>query len=202
MTSSIQVSATQHLPWERPSLPTVADRDETVVYAGVGHVMSKWESIEIQLYRIFSFFCLKPDDRKTMERYGEERIFVNRFAQLKAEAHKLFCVRHHQEIEGQFDRLAVAVEGYSGRRNDVAHGIVQMVQYFEFFRSSAESLAPRTRYWMLLPAYYKWPDHSLEAFPSYAYNSIMLNDLAARLGVLYSELAEFRERVRWLIHQK
>lgn len=188
-------------PWNRPPLPSTADTDATALYAGVGKVMSEWEGIETQLYRIFSFLCFAPDDRQMMQRYGEERIFLNRFTQLKAEAYKLFCKRHNQEIEGDFDTISAVVEGYSGRRNDVAHGIVQNVNYYAFFTDKAGPLVPFTNYWLILPALYKWPGNSLQASPPFAYNSVMLEDLVRSLSEVYAGLTDLREKLRAFVNQ-
>jgi hypothetical protein len=114
-------------PWDIPPLPTVADEDIEITYSGIGRVTSAWEGIEVNLGRIYSFLLEDPDGYETMRKYGEGRIFKDRFKELQRAADQFFFKRHDQQIEGEFHHLAIKVVGFSDRRNDVAHSIVNPI---------------------------------------------------------------------------
>jgi len=120
-------------PWDIPPLPTVADVDIDKTYCGVGCVISNWEGIEVNLSRIFSMFHAKTDDYETMQKYGGPTKFIHRFGQVRKFATEFFVKRHNQEIEGTLDELADQITGFSHRRNDLAHAIVNR---FSFTRGS------------------------------------------------------------------
>ena len=187
-------------PWDRPTLPTSADLSIDDVYSGVGHVTSQWEGIEVQLCRMYSFFVLKPDDRMVMHDYGDQKIFMMRFEVLKQKAESFFCTKPSQEIEAKFDDLAKALDGYSARRNEVAHGIAMPAQIYKFFTDAAGTLAPHTNYYGLFPPHYKWRGQALDAVPPYAYNPDGLHKLATDLNALYGRLTEFREALRGFLN--
>jgi hypothetical protein len=56
------------------------------------------------------------------QQYGEPLNFVHRIEGLKAVACRHFHKHPSQETEGEFDDLIRLAQGWSARRNDVAHG--------------------------------------------------------------------------------
>ena len=186
--------------WDRPPLPTKADTDIELVYAGIGRVTSEWEGIEVQLCRIYSFFVGQPDNVTVMHEYGVGSIFANRFGALKGKAELFFCTYPNQEIEAEFDRLSTIITCLSSLRNDVAHGVVQVMQHYEFFKALAGPL-PQGNHYALVPPHHKWRGHNLQAVPKYAYASAELRDIAARINNVYGQLTRFRESVRALMHR-
>ena len=161
-------------PWDVPELPTEADESIDLVYSGIGRVTSEWEGIEVGLSRIYSFFVLAPDEYAAFTKYGEGKIFRIRMDSVVSAANSYFINNHNQEIEGEFQRLSTLALAYSARRNDIAHGIVGPIQYYEWFASKAQ-IKPRTNYWALLPAYHKLSRPILNNAPHYAYNSHSLS---------------------------
>ena len=127
-------------PWDVPSFPPTTTNHVEPIYCGVGKVLSSWEGIEEQLSRVYSFACGKPDQRETISNYGTERIFVTRLQKLKEQAATLFKKIHSQEIEGKFDNIIEHLVGFSGRRNEVAHGIVRPIQIYTAFANQHELL--------------------------------------------------------------
>ena len=43
-------------PWDAPPLPNHGDDDMECTFAGVGRVLSQWESVEIELSVLFALF--------------------------------------------------------------------------------------------------------------------------------------------------
>jgi hypothetical protein len=193
-------------PWDVPPLPSTADEDDNATYAGVGRVLTQWEGIESNLSRIFSMFHNKPDDYETIRKYGEPLVFTYRFSNLQRVATQFFIKRHNQEIEGTLDEMADKIVGFSLRRNEVAHGIVNMVQFYPWFLERAGSLKPHTRYWALIPPYHSIRSHKdtggnvpLSRIPAFVYTSIELRELEQKLQALYGEIGTYREKLRMFL---
>jgi hypothetical protein len=188
-------------PWDAPDFPpTITDQVEPI-YCGVGRVLTSWEGIEEQLSRLYSFASGRPDERETIAKYGSERIFVNRLHKLKMEASALFSKIHSQEIEGEFDSIVELLIGFSGRRNEVAHGIVRPIQIYTAF-ATLQDFRPRTNYWALVPPSYQWKGHSINAMPPYAYGAHELCILSENVEKLYGSICSFREKFRLFLDSK
>lgn len=184
-------------PWDNPELPTEADENIDHIYSGVGRVTSEWEGIEVGLCRIYSFFVKSPDDYAAFTAYGEGKIFQARIDNLSNAARAYFITHRDQETEGEYHRLSVLASAYSKRRNDIAHGIVGPIQYYEWFSAKAQ-IKPRTNYWALLPAYHKLSKPVMRTAPPYAYNSKTLAVVQKGMSGLYGEIAQYRESLRKL----
>ena len=184
-------------PWDNPELPSEADENIDLVYNGVGRVTSEWEGIEVGFSRIYSFFSQSPDEYAAFAKYGEGNIFQTRMNALVAIGDAYFINHRNQELEGEFHRLSTLASDYSKRRNDIAHGIVGPIQYYEWFASKTQ-IKPKTNYWALLPAYHKLSKPILNNPPRYVYYSKSLRVVEKGINSLYGEIAQYREQLRGL----
>ncbi len=146
--------------WDVPPLPTIGDDDEEATYAGVGRVTSQWEAIEFQFSRLYSIFVGKPDEE--MRAYGAGRIFRER-SKILAEAARDYFIRNpDQELEGQLHALTIRAEGFSDRRNEIAHGIVFQLQRLSFFREQMDPSVRGKFQWGLIPPYHTSQKHAAD----------------------------------------
>ncbi len=123
--------------------------------------------------------------------YGKGRIFRERLAIVQASAASLFRVRPCQTVEGNFQHLILQVEGFSNRRNDIAHGIVFQIDNITFFSEKLLANARGKRQSACIPPYYALRKHA-DGFPSYAYTYQLLMDLQRKLQLLNIKLRYFR----------
>jgi hypothetical protein len=180
-------------PWDIPTFPNKADTDDSATFAGVGRVLTEWELVEFVLGTIYSIF--RGDlTLKLVHEYGAlGEVFSRRYPRLKTESDSYFARYPNQSVERQFYKLLKQAIGYSGRRNDVAHGFVFAVQETSYFKIRLGQFAPHTNLWLLVPAAYALEKHIGTVRPLYAYSSTELNALAKNLNELSSDLLAFCE---------
>jgi hypothetical protein len=182
-------------PWDNPPLPSNGDVNIDAVFNGVGRVMTQWEGIEVGLSRIYSHFLFMPDDFPTIRKYGSGYKFRDRFADLEEVAERFFVAHPDQHLEGEFHQIGVYVVGFSDRRNDVAHGIVNPIQFYDWYKTRAAEIKPRTTYWALLPPYHTFRKHLANGEPAYAYTSKELLALEQQLIAIYGEISQYRGKL-------
>ena len=95
------------------------------------------------------------------------------------------------DVEGDFDKLTEAAEGFSARRNDVAHGTVFLVTEIEFFSSKFEPRHRTIPGWALIPPYYATRSYE-DGMPTWAYTSAELDQLSLNLARLRAALTQYR----------
>ena len=129
---------------------------------------------------------------KLVHEYGAlGEVFSRRYPRLKAKSDSYFARYPNQSIERQFYKLLERAIGYSGRRNDVAHGFVFAVQQTSYFKIRLGQFPPHTNQWLLVPPAYALGKHIGTVRPLYAYSSTELNALAKNLNELSSDLLAF-----------
>jgi hypothetical protein len=173
-------------PWDVPPLPDRGDDDIERTFAGVGHVLSQWESVEIEMSVLFTLFTNRPADAEARREYGKGTIFANRAIIIEEAAAKWL---RDQTLESEFDRLLCVARHFADRRNDVAHGIVRPIQWVipidrQYYRLE----------YCLAPPYHTYRKYDSNNRPEYIYISETLSDLAHKIRVLCSEVLQFRVR--------
>ena len=115
-------------PWDIPPFPKRGDPFDDLTYAGVGRVMSQWETVEYRLAHLYSAFVGRPDDVSAIREYGAGTIFRQRIEALTRKAEAYFIKHSHHGRESEFAELLHGLSLFVERRNDVAHGIVGQIQ--------------------------------------------------------------------------
>ena len=182
-------------PWDAFPFPLKGDQDPEKTYAGVGHVMSEWESVEFNLARVYGVFVGGDAGGKALQEYGAPRIFASRLKALEQAAEAFFFRRCDQNIEGEFHLLTLRASGFSARRNDVAHGIVMNVSNITFFKEKLHLAVSGEKQHLLVPTYYAKREHDGHGRPNYAFNAGQLRELASRLIDLGKDIVSFRSRL-------
>jgi hypothetical protein len=177
-------------PWDPFPLPTRGDDNARLTFEGVGRVTSHWEALEFELSRLYSIFAGDPDG-EAMQTYGTGKIFRDRLVALRQLAEKHFIATPTQDLEGIFDGLANAAEGFGSRRNEVAHGIVCPVQNISFFMGHFGQHVGGKPQYLLIPPYYTVRNHQ-DGLPLYSYSSIELSALTQHLLILLERVRAYR----------
>lgn len=103
-----------------------------------------------------------------------------------------FISRPNQQLEGSFEKLALNAEGFSARRNEIAHGIVYQIDQISFFRELLDNGTQHLRHFALIPPYYLGRKHN-QGLPAYAYTLKSMLTIEQRLSLLVINLMDFRD---------
>jgi hypothetical protein len=171
-------------------LPERGDGEVRLTLEGVGRVVTAWESVELELSRLYSIFA-GDSDGAPMQEYGKARIFIDRVKSLEEIGARAFILRPNQSLEGNMRGLLDAAKAYSDRRNEVAHGIVFPVSELTYFRN-AFCIANGDQEWALIPPYYHVRKHANDGAPAFAYASKELITFQDMLYELMDNIKSFR----------
>ncbi len=182
--------------WDPFPFPYVADDDDRVTLAGVGAVMSAWESVEFEFARLYCIFARDEPDGERIREYGTPNIAKLRIENLARFAEQFFIRWQNQAAEGEFRVLVKAALGFTSRRNDVAHAIVMNVSMIRFFQQKIGGLDQSKLQFLLVPPYHLLKRHDAgTGFPSYALNGGQLVELAVRMNELEHSIRAYRENL-------
>jgi hypothetical protein len=109
-------------PWDRPP-SAIRGYSERSTFEAIGRALMAWEEIDGAFAHLHSAFLTGGRfDTAANREYGEPANFVARVEGLKTAACRYFIRHPCQETEGRLNRLIDVALGWSGRRNDIAHG--------------------------------------------------------------------------------
>ena len=113
-------------PWD--ARPKLGNRSSRVLYEAIGRALTTWELLETYLADLYAAFC-EADcfDEKANHSYGKPLNFYGRIIELRRAACEYFVKHPNQSVEAEFCWVVKFTNGFSHRRNDVAHGVVAML---------------------------------------------------------------------------
>jgi hypothetical protein len=175
-------------PWDRPQFPKRGNCQRTL-YEAIGRTLMAWEEVEGAFAHLYSTFLTGwPFDVEANRQYGEPLNFVHRVDGLRAIACRYFHRHPSQDIEGEFDAIMRLAHGWSGRRNDVAHGRARPSSWI------IESETQGLHRWCVIPPHFRAQKFAGER-PAYVLSSREIRrfgeafwELAHRIGRFYHEI--------------
>jgi hypothetical protein len=178
-------------PWDIPPFPEQWDKAPGYTYKMVGKSLSEWEYLEYVLSDLYSQLIGQHAKIAALRKYGEPRIFAERAVALKKAAEVFFIKHPNQETEATLDNLLLRTQGFSDRRNEIAHGIVSPA---EWNLSASPSLKEIAGYALIPPLYThrKLDDKNL---PKYIYTAAELERFASAFLGLGLEAVSLRLRI-------
>jgi hypothetical protein len=159
-------------PWDVPPKPTSSTDSSETLYASVGQALSNWELVEQELGQIFAIFVGwpvfgNPLEEPALRAYGSVVSFNGRADMLEAASKAFFSQKPNPHIELKFRGLMAQTKGFSGRRNDIAHGRVECILKNEHpWWTSDETFSN-----LLLPGLYASKKYTRDCEPMYVYTS-------------------------------
>jgi hypothetical protein len=175
--------------WDRPPLPSCGDRNASLIYEGVGRVLSQWKQVEVELGYLYGVFRMGYDNKKVVSNYCYHGSFGSRMKLLDEAAEDFLIRADNRQMEIEFDRLRENISGFSGRRNDIAHGVLRTEVWTRWCSHSAVTSGGPC--YFLLPADYRGNALEHSNLPEYAYVSETLNALGQQLTALLTEIQEY-----------
>jgi hypothetical protein len=175
--------------WEVPDPPESGDATHDVTFAAVGEALSKWEWFEANLSLVFS--CLLGTgygNMAALRAYGSVESFRGRANLIEHAAEVYFKYKPNDDLHADLKNLLrTAVNNFSARRNEIAHGIVNPYITIENEKTVRKGF-------VLFPAYYatrkrKLPEAReplMDTKPNYVYSSLEIK----RFTEEFDKLAE------------
>lgn len=154
-------------------------------------MITLWSFIETELSVLYSHFIGRYDDLDALTEYGEGSIFRKRFAIIADAACRHFARCPHQSFEAEFDRLGALLNGFSDRRNEIAHGVVSRADHVQWFREHLEVEVRSRPNYMVLPPFHWKAKRGPDGFPSFAYTSRELLELGERLFTIAQRIRAY-----------
>jgi hypothetical protein len=157
-------------PWDRPEAPKTGDQDDGALYEAVGRALSEWERLEGRLAVLFSFLIgLDVPSEAAVRAYGSILAFQQRKVMLEHAAEVYFDLHPDAELQRLFDDALAYAEGFAGRRNDIAHGMV--MSFFDRDRNTI---------FVMRPPVYNATKVAWNGRAAYVYNAAQIDNF--RLG--------------------
>jgi hypothetical protein len=166
-------------PWDVPDPPKVGDASNDITFQAVGEALSQWEFFEGNLSLAFSFLLGSGYGNLAAGRsYGSVESFRGRVQLIEAAAEVYFKYNVDKELYSDLKKLLnQANRHWSGRRNEIAHGIVQ--PWFGVENEGKENETAIRKGFVLFPAYYATRKRRLpettpftDIVPKYVYSSV------------------------------
>ena len=168
------------VPWDRPYIPKLAVGSITddEIYLSVGKAISAWESVEASYASIFAGFTSQHgiDHQPAVRAFGVVTTVMTRRHMIEAAADAFF--RQYDEIsdlrpsmedhQAELKGLLQLYQGWSSRRNDVAHGFVTKAV---FVRDEDAWIEPDKSMFLLVPSLGASRKRMIEWYPDYQYRA-------------------------------
>jgi hypothetical protein len=161
-------------PWDDPPHPKQGDKRANATYEAVGRALTQWEYLEAKLAELFSQLVggewAGNDERQyhpAVRAYGSVLGSAARLTMIEAAAKAHFQWYPNPDLEKRLDEhIGTECRKFSGKRDNIAHGIVDM----------RFSDAPKLKlgHW-LVPSIYVTKKHPLKGPSAYAYTSVEIN---------------------------
>lgn len=135
-------------------MPLIGDVAPDSVYRAVGVALSCWEGIEVAFADLYSILRRRPFELATIQSFGDESAtFVKRLGRLEQAADRYFARYCNQEDEGALHALCAGARNLARERHQIAHGMVQRIQFVEETADRSQFLATGM-FWVCLPPWY------------------------------------------------
>ena len=178
-------------PWDRPPFPKDGNVSQRVLFESIGRALMAWEEVEGSLAHLYSAISTGSQfDEPSNKAYGNPDNFRERLGALRQNACRYFVKNCDQHREGQFAKIAELAEGFSGRRNDIAHGRARPIQWILGKPRSLLGDAPFR--WCIIPPHFRGNKFTPGNVPHYVLTSREINVFAGKfwdVAVLASDLA-------------
>lgn len=192
-------------PWDRPrQLPAHGDLERDTTYLSVGRALSHWERFEAYLAMIYTeTIGVRPgQDIPALRAYGAIISFSGRAEMVEEATKAFFFMRPNPGLHSRFDELVEMARGYSARRNDLAHGVVD---YHPAYYATDHEETSRGH--VLLPSEYATKKRVLHSvglspvgqIPLYYYGSEHIDGYAIGFRVLRTRAAAYLQLLHLFI---
>jgi hypothetical protein len=123
-------------PWDIRPGARWADRDPKELFAAIGEALTEWENVEAALASLFAVFVSARKNASfwspAIQAYGSIASFKSRCDMIRIAADAYFSTRKSiTDTKKHFKELLDLAGNYSARRNEIAHGKVSEVFWYD-----------------------------------------------------------------------
>ena len=160
-------------PWEPPLFPDHGDNDNKTLFESIGRALTAWEDLESFLSHLYAGLSEQSlYNQEAIYRYGSFCNVSIRARDLRASGEAYFIKYPNQHLEGELSWIIKSFSGWSQRRNDVAHGVVRLIDIAKYTRIS---LMGASTSWCLAPPHFKEEKHFATNTPARILTSVEIN---------------------------
>jgi hypothetical protein len=171
----LTVIMTSAQPWDPPPSPKRGNRSRRVLFEAIGRALATWEEVETMLAHLYAALGgHSMFDAVANNAYGSELNFRNRLSTLREIGCRHFQKHSDQALEGDLAWIIRHAEGYSQRRNDVAHGVVRFI---DMVSDPRKTLLGSNGEWCLVPPHFRETKFTASNMPKYVLTSREINRL-------------------------
>lgn len=178
-----------------PPIPNDGDRRKEKIHLAVGRAIHQWEFIEHHLGDLFATLLGTVVPVGAIRVYGSTMGFNVRQQMLMQAAEAFFYPHPNEDLEIEFKRVVKRVcDPASGRRNDIAHGIVigeQRIAALPKYGVTVDgaTMAELTRYhYFLVPSFHSSRKRDFASKPAYKYTSKEIETFTGKYRLLAGEV--------------
>jgi hypothetical protein len=175
-------------PWDRLKPEAIGSQTRDAIYTAVGMALDQWEALQEHLELLFG--ALVESDSYALRRaFGTLESVPNKVAMMREAA--IMSLTNNQVLLEKTCSLLTEINEFSQRRNDIAHGQVDMYR--------------RTpRGWFLTPRFHytkKYKPGSPEPM-AYRWMSDQINQYTVEFQRLRAEARDLTVRIRAVLQQE
>jgi hypothetical protein len=172
-------------PWDVPDRPLAGDANVEDIYRAVGGALTSWEFVEESVAEIFAVLTgsvAELDKAPALRAYVAVLSFRARREMVEAAAKAFFHNYPNDTLSKELETLLNVAGGWSGRRNDIAHGRTAAP-----FRNLSG--------FVLLPGQYNTRKQKVGENPSYCYSAEQIKRFEIHFDSLYDDLRTYATRL-------
>jgi hypothetical protein len=180
-----------------PPFPTIGERRKDKLHLAVGRAIHQWEYFEHHLGDLFSTLLGNPAPWGALRVYGTTTGFSARQQMLIQAAEAFFQFHYSANLHAEFMRIVKqAGDPASGRRNEIAHGLVVGDHVL-----SKDRDAENVQYF-LVPSYHSTKKRDFfKGAPTYKYTSKEIEGFTQKYRLLAGEVYRLRKAIiAWRDH--
>jgi hypothetical protein len=178
-------------PWEVRPQAEFGDRDPNDLFVAIGKALTEWENVEWSLAELFAVVVSARSKsvfwQPAVQAYGSIVSFNGRCEMLRVAGEAYFSTRKQRAHRADdFKKLVNEAGHYAGRRNEIAHGKVSEVYWYDS-RKNAKSHG-----FYLIPALFNPKKVKKSTGMAYGYVSTDLLHYKQEFTKLHLRIAGFR----------
>jgi hypothetical protein len=177
-------------PWDVRPQPLIGEREPQALFVAVGEALTEWENVETSLAKLFAVL-VSARGKSTfwlpaVQAYGSIASFKNRCDMIRVAGDAHFSTRQKiADKGGPFSKLIGEAGQYAARRNEIAHGKVSEVFWYDARKKS------KSGGFYLLPSLFN-PRKVKKSGIAYAYVSADLLHYKQEFSKLHLRIEGFR----------
>jgi hypothetical protein len=168
-------------PWDERPWAQQGNKNHDEIFTAVGSALSDWELLEQSIAAVFTLVTVGSyyaPSTPALRAYSSVISSNNRIQMVRAALQAWLRERKDCPLQGNVLTILSECSGWAGRRNDVAHGIVD--RFLDEFEKG----------WFLVPGLYAKRGRNEVGKVDYRYNAEIIHGFGGQFIELHNRLSE------------